>query len=400
MKKFLVVFAIVAAFTCGALWHAPQPVEAAYYSQALGAPIKNRIINGDMAIWQRAINFVGITSGNYAADRFSYIKVNTTAVHNIAQATDVPTFAQAGRKYNYSAQMLCTTADSGVFQATDLITFRQSIEGYNIYDILGNGYNKGLTLSFWIKAGKTGTMGVRIAGVSGAANPSYVREVSILTTGWEYKTLTITAAPSTGTWDTTNGVGLYVDFCLMGGSTYQTTANAWQAGNYYTTSNQTNFVTATDATCYVFFTGIQLTAGTNPTEFEDRTIGQELRFCQRYYCKSFPMTQDPDNAARAFGSTVYTAYTGNEATSSRIFFPVEMRSASPTFTFYRSNAGSTNGRWQWYRFGVAAWTDDGQVTVAGSIDSRGFNVPVLATGLVTAGQSYLQLGDWAADNEL
>src|SRR3989338_6321366 len=62
---------------------------------------RNILINGDFSIWQRGTSFVSVVDQQYTVDRWVYRKINTTAVHDISRSSDVPTVAQAGRKFNY-----------------------------------------------------------------------------------------------------------------------------------------------------------------------------------------------------------------------------------------------------------------------------------------------------------
>ena len=87
-----------------------------------------------------------------AADRFQYIKLVTGAIHDISRSTDVPTATEANTLANYSLLLDCTTLDATI-DAGDLVTISQTIEGYNYKHLEG----RTATLSFWVKATKTGT---------------------------------------------------------------------------------------------------------------------------------------------------------------------------------------------------------------------------------------------------
>jgi len=234
------------------------------------AGMRNKIINGAMEISQRGTSFAAVAHSTYTIDRFQWQHSGAMVV-TITQSTDVP-----NDTFQSSYKVDVTTADASI-AAGEYALIAQYIEGYNVRDLIGQTF----TLSFWVKSPKTGTHCVSFR--NSIYNRSYIMEytVSVANT-WEYKTLTVTGGLITaGTWNWTNGVGLTVIFTLTTGSTFQTTAGAWQTGNFLGTSNQVNCM---DSTANDFFlTGVQLEVGPTATEFERRSIGQELALCQRYY---------------------------------------------------------------------------------------------------------------------
>lgn len=236
-------------------------------------PGKNAIINGAFDIWQRGTSFAAIANGIYSADRWQYSNA-TDAVHTVSRSTDVPTVAQAGILASYSLLADCTTLDATI-AAGQYAAFSQKIEGFNWRQFA----QRALTLSFWVKATKTGTYCVALKNDS---DRSYVAEYTVSASDtWEKKTVNITASPSAGTWDytTSNGAGLW--FSLACGSTFQTTAGSWQTGNYLATSNQVN---ACDSDSNNFRIAlVQLEVGSVATDFEITNYGLELAKCQRYY---------------------------------------------------------------------------------------------------------------------
>ncbi len=194
---------------------------------------KNIIINGDFNIWQRGTSFPAFPDGNYHADRW-HTSETGTAVCTISRSTDVPTVAESGHLSNYSILFDVTTIDSSI-TGSDLYWMDQRIEGYNFQSIAQQEF----TLSFWHKHTKTGTYCVSFR--NSAQNRSYIAEYTQTTTDtWEKAEITVSASPSAGTWDYTNGTGLFVSFFLMAGPDKQTTADTWQTGNYYATSHKYN----------------------------------------------------------------------------------------------------------------------------------------------------------------
>jgi hypothetical protein len=232
--------------------------------------MRNRIINGGMDIAQRGTSFAAISTATYSMDRWQWAQ-NGAMACTVSQSTDVP-----NNTFQSSYKVDVTTIDSSI-AAGDYAIVSQSIEGYNVRDLIGTTF----TLSFWVKSPKTGVHCVSFRNI--VVDRAFVKEYTIVAANtWEYKTLTISGGLITaGTWNWTNGTGLNVVFALANGSTYQTTADAWQTGNFHSTANQVNVMdnTAND----FFITAVQLEPGAVATPFERRIFGQELALCQRYF---------------------------------------------------------------------------------------------------------------------
>jgi hypothetical protein len=298
---------------------------------------KNAIIGGDFSTnpWQRGTSFSAIANATYSADRWVYSEVGDS-VHTISKSADAPTVAVAGRLATHCVLVDCTTTDAAP-AAGDLVILEQKIEGYNFLPLA----QKAMTLSFWHKHTKTGTYCV--AFINSGSDRSYVAEYTqAVTDTWEFTTVTVSASPSAGTWDYTTGVGLRVVFTLEAGSTFHTTANAWQTGGFLSTSNQVN---AADNTANNFRIAlIQLEAGSVATEFESRTVQEETALCQRYYNKTYSAGVQPATVTDTgtIGTDAAGTGAGQAATSYR--FPVSMR-VNPTIAFYSPGTGAA-GNWR------------------------------------------------------
>jgi len=289
----------------------------------------NFIINGDMIVWQRGTTFTAAANGAYTADRFVYLK-SGAMVHDVLLSTDVPTVAQAGRLFSYSALIDCTTADASI-AAGEYCCYRQNIEGINFVPIAQRTF----TLSFWVKATKTGVYCVSFS--NSGNDRTYIAEYTINATDtWEFKTITVPPSPAAGTWNYTTGLGVTVTFTLATGSTYQTTANAWQTGIFLGTANQVN---ACDSTSNNFrITGVKVEPGNVATMSLPKTFDEELAACQRYCFV-------PANA----GNQGICGGYSNATTSARavVQFPVEMRTAplsvaTPGRIYFQSTANYTS----------------------------------------------------------
>lgn len=232
--------------------------------------MRNRIINGNMVINQRA--FSGTPNNEYTLDRWNISNAQTGKL-TVSQSSDAP----AG----FVNSLLVTSSSAYTTTATDFFGIQQRIEGYNIADLnFGSANAKTITISFWVKSSLTGTFSGAIN--NGAWDTSYAFTYVINSAStWEYKTVTIVGT-SSGTWLTTNGNGMRVWFNLGLGTTYATTANTWVTGSgSYGVSGTINVVGTNAATFQI--TGVQLEKGSVATPFEYRQYGTELALCQRYF---------------------------------------------------------------------------------------------------------------------
>jgi len=322
---------------------------------------KNLFINGAFDVWQRGSSFSNLTSATYGPDRFFYGASSDGSI-NITRNTDVPSVSQAKMKLNYSVQLAVNTADTSI-GSSQYSTFSQIIEGYDIKNILG----KYITISFWIKSNKTGTYCFRLSNSGG--NLSYVSEFTINSANtWEKKIITIQVPENpSGTWNYTNGVGLRCGWTLAAGSSFHTTANSWNTGNFLSTSNQVNFLD--NSTNLLRIAQAQLEVGQKATEFEYRPFMQELKLCQRYYEKSYALETGPGSVTSA--GAVY-GIRGNGAGVGYVSYKVSKRDAAVVTVYSTQTGASGNVR------NLNTSTDQASSTFSNS--EYGFNVyPVSAS---------------------
>jgi len=238
----------------------------------LATGMRNRIINGDMRIWQRNTTF-SLPSGtvtsanNYTSDRWMCYSGGSSPSHTVTRSTDVPS------GFLYSLRNLRNNGAT----ATGTVYTVQFIESVNCYDLSGQT----ATLSFWAKAGAnysatsssltvavgTGTTADQGYSVlSGAGWAGYATPLSTstaITTSWQKFTFTFTF-----------GSNIQEAFVMFGNTT---TGTAGADDSYY-------------------IAGVQLEVGTVATPFEFRHYGQELALCQRYYEKSYDVIVNPGTA--------------------------------------------------------------------------------------------------------
>jgi hypothetical protein len=254
----------------------------ATFVQNLNAPntfgFKNRLINGEMDIDQRnagaSVTPASAANNNYTLDRWSLTisQASKFSVQQNAGSVTPPTgFANYFGTTSLSAYSIGTS---------DYFNIVQFVEGLNCADLAwGTASAATVTLSFWVRSSLTGTFGGSLTNSAGNRSYPFTYTISSANT-WEQKSVTI-AGDTSGTWLTTNGVGIGIRFGLGVGSTYSGTAGAWAGAFYTSATGATSVVGTNGATFYI--TGVQLEKGTTATSFDYRDYGRELMMCQRYY---------------------------------------------------------------------------------------------------------------------
>jgi hypothetical protein len=275
---------------------------------------KNRLINSAMVIDQRnaGASVNAPTTTGYTLDRW-YVNASQSSKLTIQQNAGSVT-PPAGFTYYLGA----TSSSAYSITASDLFYVSQFIEGYNSADLAwGTANASSVTLSFKVYSSLTGTFGGSLQNSANARSYPFTYSIPTANT---WTTISVTVAGDTsGTWLTTNGIGIRVFLGLGVGSTYSTTANAWAAGDFRSATGATSVVGTSGATFYI--TGVQLEKGSTATSFDYRPYGTELALCQRYYIKY------SGNGTRFYGGRT-------ESTSAAIWqcaLPVEMRT-TPTVT--------------------------------------------------------------------
>jgi len=302
-------------------------------SSSVTLGFRNKIMGGNFSTnpWQRGTSFTNPANDAYSADRWKVARSSDAAV-DVKRTEDAPTVAQAGVYTKHCLHLDVTTADTSI-GAGQYFQIRQPIEGYNLLDLgFGQSGTRYVTLSFWHKHTKTGTYSIALANSDFSRN--YIAEYTQSTTNtWEKAEVTF-AVDTSGTWNDTNGIGLWVRWILSVGSTYNGgTVGSWSTDMDISTSNQVNALDSTDNNFKIALT--QLEAGQTATAFENRSVGQELDLCQRYFERTGVLSNTSyDNS----GSLTFVAYHPGETSGAQ--FRVWKR-ATPTIGLY-SNANVAN----------------------------------------------------------
>jgi hypothetical protein len=366
---------------------------------ATGFGFKNRIINGAMVIDQRnaGASVTQTVAAVYTLDRWQMFGDVTSkfSVQQDAGAVTPPV--------GFNDYLGVTSLSSYTLATDDRFFVRHKIEGFNTADLdFGKATAKTVTLSFWVRSSLTGTFGGSIQ--NGAGNRSYPFTFTINSANtWEYETITI-AGDTSGTWLTTNGIGLVINFGLgVQGSTYAGTAGAWNSNNNYSATGATSVVGTNGATFYI--TGVQLEKGSTATSFDYRPYGTELALCQRYFETSynygntaFAVPTNSPSSSYVFlksGTNTIAGGTGQaQETMGPCFYKAQKR-AAPTLTIYSYTSSTTSAA-------SNGWTGADLVASSGSVGDNfnyGFTVVNKSGGNVTTGGYGIIFG-FAASAEL
>ena len=326
---------------------------------------KNRIINGAMVIDQRNAG----TEVNPAVDSTYYLdrfRVFSSVASKFKIGQNAGSVTPPAGYINYLG---CTSISAYTVGASEGYGVLQRIEGLNVADLAwGTASAATVTLSFWVYSSLTGTFGGVLKNNGSTRSYPFTYTISSANT-WTQASVTI-AGDTTGTWLTTNGVGIQVLFSIGSGATISGTAGAWAATNYASATGAVSVVGTNGATWYV--TGVQLEKGSTATSFDYRPYGTELALCYRYY----------QQRTRGSTGTINFGASAQGTTTALSFQTIQppMR-AAPTATVI----GATVSNWV---FSVGGGTDmtASAITVTEIFDSQYTLELTCASSSVTNGQ--------------
>jgi hypothetical protein len=266
---------------------------------------KNKIINGDFTINQRAFTSA-TTPGTYGFDRWAMQRSNSSFTYS-AQTFTPGAAPVAGYEYTNFARGANTTDSS----SSEYCFISQKMEDVRTFA------NQTVTVSFWAKAASgTPKLGMELRQTFGGGGSSAVDgtgQSATLSTSWARYSVTIAVPSISGK---TIGTSSYLELIMWfsAGSTYATRSGS--------VGNQT-------ATIDVW--GVQVEAGSTATDFQTATgtIAGELAACKRYY--------------QVYTNGAQSAVTGQAFSSAGavapVRFEVEMRVA-PTIVLATLGSGS------------------------------------------------------------
>ena len=283
---------------------------------------KPLIINGDMAVAQRATSATGQTGSSYpVCDRW-LTDIGTGGTWTVSQAADAPT----GSGFRSSTKYDCTTAN-GSLSAGSFATHQMRFEGQDLQVFKkGTSSAENFTVSFWVKSAKTGTYIVELWDNDNTRQVSQAYTISSADT-WEKKVLSF-PADTTGAFDDDNASSFHMFFWLLAGTTYSsgTLSTTWTSNtNANRAVGQVNLADSTDNDWYI--TGVQLEVGdfdaNSIAPFQHESFADNLARCQRY-CTAITKEANYAPVMLAHGVSA-------DVCRGAYFFRAPMRSA-PSFT--------------------------------------------------------------------
>jgi hypothetical protein len=260
-------------------------IDTSLWNVGYGQAGKNKIINGDFKINQRAFTST-TTNGTFGFDRWSLVTVDGTTTYSTQSFTP-----GAAPVAGYESQFFARLVSSGQTLTSAVSLLAQKIE--DVRTLAGQT----ATISFWAKAA-TGTPSVAAefqqnfgSGGSPSATVNTYAGKTAITTSWARYSITI-AVPS------------------ISGKTFGTTSDSRLTLNLWTSAgsdsnSRTGSLGIQSAT--IDFWGVQVEYGSYATPFQTASGGSpqaELAMCQRYY---YRIQNDSTNAYTNITGIAYSA---------------------------------------------------------------------------------------------
>ena len=288
-----------------------------------GGNLKNYLINGNFDVWQRGNSFINPATNTYTADRW----VQHGDGSGLSKTISKQNFAVGQSEFLNHPKHFLRWEESVARTGETYKLLEQKIEDV---ETLSNG---NYTISFYAKANTpiTPFMGGAQCFGSGGSDTVYLPGQSFnLTTNWQKFSFTF-AVPSVA--GKTVGIGSYLSI---------------------------SFNLPLNSAFTIDIAQVQVEEGDAANQFERRTIGEEIRLCQRYFEKSYNLYDPPGSVVEA-PLWLNGAYADPHLAMTSITFHVEKRTA-PTVTVY-SFTGAVNR--------VGSYSHDLTVSGLGDVGTHG-----------------------------
>jgi len=238
------------------------------------APGKNLIQNGNFTVAQRG-TVTSPASGAYLTDRWKNWQTTGGAVTVTKDTSGV--FAAFGT--DTAMKIDVTTAESSVASG-DRFVVAQPIEAQNLQHLkYGLAGAEAITVSFCFRSPKSGTHYVAIYQADG---DRYIWRPFTVASADTAEQFSLTfAADTCGTINNDTGIGLFLYFPLMAGSSFEAGSdNTWASGEKYGAATIQNLLDNTANNIYIGLVQLEVGAATD-FEFEDYETTD--RICKRYF---------------------------------------------------------------------------------------------------------------------
>ena len=241
---------------------------------------RNVVINGAMEVSQRGTSFTA-TGDEYTIDRFQHrIGTSYNFDTTTTQSTDHPNGFKNSLKISPDSVVTPSGSENG--------TISMSLEGQDVQQFAhGTSSAKPMTVSFYAKSGvSTANSGhvyaIQVRKFDSGGNRKYVLRPFTVTDSWQRFSFTFIGDTATAIRDTTD-VGIEMVWQLScGPDDLVSETGTWTSSTKFQgVSGQDNFMD--DIYNQFYLTGVQLEVGSQATDFEHRSYGEEFRLCQRYY---------------------------------------------------------------------------------------------------------------------
>lgn len=251
--------------------------------------VRNLVIGGNFDFWQRGIGPTTLGAGiTYLADRFGSAQSGYASTTQ-QRSTDVPTQAQSGFNSLYS--LLVTNSTGAAPSAAQYQVVSHSLEGQDYQQLHG----KKARLQFWVKSNVIGTYTLNMRNPSATRNFLTTYSVTAINT-WQKISIDLSFDNLGSSWAFDNTTGVQIIWTLTSGSNYQSSGalNTWNTTAGVTSwgiTGQQQWGATTGATFQIAqimlipqdFTQAGSATVDIPFQRAGRTIGDELRMCQRYF---------------------------------------------------------------------------------------------------------------------
>ena len=231
----------------------------------------NKIINGDMRIYQRGVKYGTVAGPTIDQWIFWNSQASNVAwVQNPGQCPGFPYYL------GLASQSAYTPVDG------DFCQIGQAIEADMVSDFQwGTANAQPVTLSFWAYATIDGPFGGVVQAYDGSRTYSFLYSIPVGV--WTFVTVTIPGDTFAhwGSMMSGNGGSIYLLFDFGSGDNNRTPPGQWASAASNGAIGSVSPTATNGASLY--FTGVKLEVGSVATPFPRQSLAKSLADCQRYF---------------------------------------------------------------------------------------------------------------------